>query len=45
MAGIRLFNVHRTWEDWVGMVLGVLIADSDEDGQLFRLKTDSYSDR
>src|SRR5712691_11222308 len=25
MAGIRLFNVHRTWEDWVGMVLGVLI--------------------
>ncbi len=25
MAGIRLFNVHRTWEDWAGMVLGVLI--------------------
>jgi hypothetical protein len=25
MAGIRFFNVHRTWEDWVGMVLGVLI--------------------
>ncbi len=25
MAGIRLFNVHRTWEDWVGMLLGVLI--------------------
>ncbi len=25
MAGIRLFNVHRTWEDWVGMVLGVLV--------------------
>lgn len=25
MAGIRLFNVHRTWEDWVGMVIGVLI--------------------
>ena len=24
MAGIRL-NVHRTWEDWAGMVLGVLI--------------------
>jgi O-antigen/teichoic acid export membrane protein len=23
MAGI--FNVHRTWEDWVSMVLGVLI--------------------
>ena len=26
-------------------VLGALAADSDEDGQLFRLKTDSYSDR
>ena len=25
MAGIRFFNVHRNWEDWVGMVLGVLI--------------------
>jgi hypothetical protein len=26
MAGIRLiFNVHRNWEDWVGMLLGVLI--------------------
>jgi len=25
MAGIRLFNVHRTWEDWAGIVLGVLI--------------------
>jgi hypothetical protein len=25
MAGIRLFNVHRTWEDWVGICLGVLI--------------------
>ena len=25
MAGIRFFNVHRTWEDWVGMALGVLI--------------------
>jgi O-antigen/teichoic acid export membrane protein len=25
MAGIRLFNVHRTWEDYVGMVLGVVI--------------------
>jgi O-antigen/teichoic acid export membrane protein len=23
MAGI--FNVHRTWEDWLGIVLGVLI--------------------
>ena len=26
MAGIRFFNVHRTWEDWGGMVLGLLIA-------------------
>ncbi len=25
MAGIRFFDVHRTWEDWVGMVIGVLI--------------------
>lgn len=25
MAGIRIFDVHRTWEDWVGMLLGVLI--------------------
>ena len=25
MAGIRIFNVHRTWEDWVGIVLGLLI--------------------
>jgi hypothetical protein len=25
MAGIRLFSVHRTWEDWAGMLLGVLI--------------------
>jgi len=25
MAVIRLFNVHRTWEDWLGMLLGVLI--------------------
>ena len=25
MAGIRLFNVHRTWEDWLGMLLGVAI--------------------
>jgi hypothetical protein len=28
MAGIRFFNVHRTWEDWVGMALGVLIGVS-----------------
>ena len=26
MAGIRLFDVHRTWEDWLGMILGVLAA-------------------
>ena len=25
MAGIRFFNVHRTWEDWLGMALGLLI--------------------
>jgi SPW repeat len=25
MAVIRLFNIHRTWEDWLGMLLGVLI--------------------
>ena len=25
MAGIRLFDVHRTWEDYVGMLLGVVI--------------------
>lgn len=25
MAGIRLFNVHRTWEDWAGICLGTLI--------------------
>jgi hypothetical protein len=25
MAGVRLFNVHRTWEDYAGIVLGVLI--------------------
>lgn len=25
MAGIRLFNVHRTWEDWAGICLGILI--------------------
>jgi hypothetical protein len=28
MAGIRLFNVHRTWEDWVGVIIGVLIGIS-----------------
>jgi hypothetical protein len=25
MAGIRFFGIHRTWEDWAGIVLGVLI--------------------
>jgi hypothetical protein len=26
MAGLRFLDVHRTWEDWVGVILGVLIA-------------------
>ena len=25
MAGIRLFDVHRTWEDYAGVTLGILI--------------------
>lgn len=25
MAGIRFLNVHRAWEDWAGIVLGILI--------------------
>ena len=25
MAGIRIFNIHRVWEDWLGMLLGVVI--------------------
>jgi len=25
MAGIRLFDVHRTWQDYVGMLLGLAI--------------------
>ena len=25
MAGIRLLDVHRTWEDYAGIMLGVLI--------------------
>jgi hypothetical protein len=25
MSGIRFFNSHRPWEDWFGMLLGVLI--------------------
>lgn len=26
MASIRIFGVHRTWEDWIAMLLGVAIA-------------------
>jgi hypothetical protein len=26
MSDFRFFNTHRTWEDWCGMLLGVLIA-------------------
>jgi hypothetical protein len=26
MSDFRFFSTHRTWEDWAGMVLGVLIA-------------------
>lgn len=25
MSGIRFFDTHRSWEDWFGMLLGVLI--------------------
>ena len=25
MSGIRFFTIHRSWEDWVGMLIGVLI--------------------
>jgi hypothetical protein len=25
MSGIRFLNIHRSWEDWAGMLLGVLI--------------------
>ena len=25
MSGIRFFGIHRSWEDWLGMLLGVLI--------------------
>jgi hypothetical protein len=28
MAGMRLFGIHRTWEDWLGMILGVVIGAS-----------------
>jgi len=42
MAGIRFFKVHRTLEDWFGIVLGVLIGLSPwiaghADGQLSML--------
>ena len=28
MAGIRLFNVHRNWEDWLAILVGVAIGFS-----------------
>ena len=28
MSGFGFFNKHRTWEDWFGMLLGVLIVVS-----------------
>ena len=28
MSGVRFFDTHRPWEDWVGMLLGFLIAFS-----------------
>jgi hypothetical protein len=28
MSGIRFFTIHRSWEDWVGMLIGVLIGFS-----------------
>ena len=28
MAGLRIFGVHRTWEDWFGMILGIVIGVS-----------------
>ena len=28
MSDIRFFGTHRTWEDWLGMLLGVLIVVS-----------------
>jgi len=28
MAGIRILAVHRTWEDWTSMLIGVLIVIS-----------------
>jgi SPW repeat len=28
MAGIRILGVHRAWEDWISMLMGVLIVIS-----------------
>ena len=28
MSGIWFFNIHRSWEDWVSMLIGVLIGFS-----------------
>ena len=28
MSGFSFFRKHRTWEDWLGMLLGVLIVVS-----------------
>jgi hypothetical protein len=28
MAAIRIFGVHRTWEDWIGIIVGALIVIS-----------------
>jgi O-antigen/teichoic acid export membrane protein len=39
MAGIRILGVHRTWEDWVGILLGVLIGLSP----LFAAQEDNQS--
>ncbi len=25
MAGLPLFNIHRSWEDWLGMLLGLVV--------------------
>jgi hypothetical protein len=28
MAGMQIFGIHRTWEDWLGMILGIVIGMS-----------------
>ena len=28
MLGIQFFNIHRPWEDWVSMLIGVLVGIS-----------------